>query len=149
MTNLNFPVYDFKIKSSAASDLIFDEFRKKWVALTPEEWVRQHLACYLMQDKNFPQGLIALEYQLKVNTRVKRSDIVCFNHQKEAVLLAECKAPEVSVSQKTFDQIIQYNFHFKVKYLLVSNGLNHYCCYADFAAHKVSYLKAIPDFKEL
>lgn len=149
MTELSLPAYDHKIKYEHNHPLIFDDLRKKWVACTPEEWVRQHMTHYLTGHKEYPAGLMAVEYQLKVNNRIKRCDIVCFDHQKTPVLLVECKAPSISISQKTFDQIIQYNFHFKVKYLLVTNGLQHYCCYADFASKEVRYLKAIPGFNEL
>jgi len=148
MHNLNLPSYRHKLKQDKGQDLIFDEFRRKWLKLTPEEWVRQHLAHYLVNFKHYPTGLMAIEYQLKLNQMVKRSDIVCFNHQKKVVLIGECKAPTVKISQSVFDQIIQYNFHFRSSYLLVSNGLQHYCCYVDFKNNKVNYLEDIPVFED-
>ncbi|CAM3856292.1 MULTISPECIES: type I restriction enzyme HsdR N-terminal domain-containing protein [Flavobacterium] len=147
MQQLNFPSYSFRFKNSKNKPYIFDEIRKKFVVLTPEEWVRQHVVRYLIDDKKYSKSFINVEKLVKVNGINKRYDIVVFDSKGNIFLLIECKAPEVPISQKTFDQIAQYNLVLKASYLMVTNGLNHYFCQMDFENEKYSFLSALPDFK--
>ena len=126
---------------------IFDEIRKKFIVLTPEEWVRQHVIQYLLQDRNYPKSYINVEKLIKVNGLSKRYDGIVFKPNGEIFLLIECKAPEVPISQDTFDQIARYNLELKAQYLMVTNGLNHYFCQMDFQNEKYVFLKELPDFK--
>ncbi len=147
MQVLNFPTYSFRFKSSENTIAIFDIIRKKFVVLQPEEWVRQHAIHYLMETKGYPKIRINVEKQLQVNHLKRRYDIVVFNPQGEVDILVECKAPEVSITQNTFDQIAQYNYTLKASYLMVTNGLEHYFCKTDYRNEKYSFLKDIPDFR--
>ena len=143
---LNLPSYFFKIKEENETSYIFDEIRKKYLVLTPEEWVRQHLVQFLIHEKKYPRSLIKLEGGLKLNSLQKRSDILIFNREGEKILLVECKAPSVAISQDTFDQIARYNFVHKVSHLLVSNGLQHFCCEIDYTLNSYKFLEEIPLF---
>ena len=125
---------------------IFDEIRKKFILLTPEEWVRQHVVQFLLQDKKYPKSYINVEKLIKINDLSKRYDGVVFQPNGEIFLLIECKAPEVSISQQTFDQIARYNLVLKAKYLMVTNGLNHYFCRMDFENEKYVFLKELPEY---
>lgn len=149
MEKLNLPSYSFRLKEENGKPYIFDKFRKKFLVLTPEEWVRQHFAVYLVEELNYPQNLISIEYSMKVNTLSKRGDIVAFNRKGQAVLLVECKAPSVKIDQKVFDQIATYNMQLNVPLLAVTNGLNHYCCQVDFSKKSYLFLENIPDFGSL
>ncbi len=123
--------------------------RKKYVALTSEEWVRQNFVAWLVNEKKYPAGLIAIEKELVLNDMKKRFDIVVFNSQFVPSLLVECKAPEVKITQKSFDQVARYNMTLKVKYLVVTNGMMHYCCYIDQQKGEFSFLDHVPDFDKL
>ena len=147
MQNLNFPSYTFRFKNSENKVAIFDEIRKKFVVLTPEEWVRQHVVQYLLLEKKYPKSLINVEKLVKVNGLNKRYDIVVFQPNGEIFMLIECKAPEVVISQQTFDQIARYNLKLNAQYLMVTNGLNHYFCQMDFENEKYVFLKEAPDFE--
>ena len=147
MKKLNFPVYSFRFKNSENKVAIFDEIRKKFMLLTPEEWVRQHTVQFLLQDKKFPKSYINVEKLIKINDLSKRYDVVVFQPNGEIFLLIECKAPEVPISQNTFDQIARYNLVLKAKYLMVTNGLNHYFCQMDFENEKYIFLKELPEYK--
>ena len=147
MKKLNFPVYSFRFKNSENKVAIFDEIRKKFMLLTPEEWVRQHTVQFLLQDKKFPKSYINVEKLIKFNDLSKRYDVVVFRPNGEIFLLIECKAPEVPISQNTFDQIARYNLVLKAKYLMVTNGLNHYFCQMDFENEKYIFLKELPEYK--
>jgi hypothetical protein len=148
MQKLQFPSYSFRFKNSENKIAIFDEIRKKFILLTPEEWVRQHVVQYLIQDKNYPKSYINIEKLIKVNELNKRYDIVVYQPNGELFLLIECKAPEVKISQQTFDQIARYNLVLNAKYLMVSNGLNHYFCKIDFENEKYVFLEELPNFGE-
>ena len=149
MEKLNFPLYQFSLKSKENKTFIFDAVRKKWLVLTPEEWVRQHCIHFLINQKAYPLGLIQVEKKLKVNKREKRYDIVAFNPQGSIALLVECKAPSVPITQDSFDQIAQYNFALNSDYLMVTNGLEHYFCQMDFEQKKYIFLKDFPSFKSI
>ncbi len=146
MQKLNFPSYVFRLKSNENKTLIFDIVRKKYVILTPEEWVRQHVVHFLLKEKNYPISLIALEKQLKINLRTKRTDIVVYNIQGNPEILIECKAPSIKISQTTFDQIARYNLSTKANYLMVTNGLTHYFCQIDTTIETYIFLKDIPSY---
>tara|TARA_B100000787_G_scaffold30665_2_gene20557 strand:- start:15669 stop:16109 length:441 start_codon:yes stop_codon:yes gene_type:complete len=146
MQELNFPSYAFRLKSSENKTLIFDIIRKKYVILTPEEWVRQHVVLFLMNEKKYPISLISVEKQLKINSIVKRTDIIVFNNKGTPEILIECKAPSVSISQDTFDQVARYNLTAKSSYIMVTNGLNHYFCQIDAKNETYVFLKDIPNY---
>ncbi len=145
MQKLNFPDYDFKLKQQAGRWFIFDPVRKKYYVLTPEEWVRQHVLQYLIIDKKYPLQWIAVEKELHINRTKRRFDIVVFNHEMKPEILVECKAPQVAVTQKTFDQANQYNWLIKAPYLFLTNGLKHYICRIDFMNNKYEFLKELPE----
>ena len=147
MKKLNFPTYSFRFKNSENKVSIFDEIRKKFIVLTPEEWVRQNVIQFLLQNKNYPKSYINVEKLIKVNGLSKRYDGIVFKPNGEIFLLIECKAPEVPISQDTFDQIARYNLELKAQYLMVTNGLNHYFCQMDFENETYIFLKELPDFK--
>ena len=149
MEKLNFPVFSLHIKSRENKHFIFDLVRKKWLVLTPEEWVRQHCIHYLINEKGYPLGLIQVEKKLKVNKLEKRYDIVIFNKEGAINLLVECKRTNVPITQKTFDQIAQYNLTLNSKYLMITNGLDHYYCQMDFKQKRYIFLKDLPLFKSL
>ncbi|NHM07964.1 type I restriction enzyme HsdR N-terminal domain-containing protein [Flavobacterium sp. CYK-4] len=144
MQKLNFPAYNFRFKNSENKVAIFDEIRKKFVVLTPEEWVRQHVIQYLLLEKNYPKSYINVEKILKINGLSKRYDVVVFNADGSIRLLVECKAPEVKITQNTFDQIARYNLTLQADYLMVTNGQNHYFCQMDFEQEKYKFLKELP-----
>jgi len=147
MQKLNFPAYAFRFKNSENKIAVFDEIRKKFVVLTPEEWVRQHVVQFLLTDKNYPKSYINVEKVLKINGITKRYDAVVFKPDGSIFLLIECKAPEVPISQNTFDQIARYNMTLKADYLMVTNGLNHYFCRMDFENEQYQFLRELPHFK--
>ena len=147
MQQLNFPSYSFRFKNSENKVSIFDEIRKKFIILTSEEWVRQHVVRFLLEEKKYPKSLINVEKVLKVNGLRKRYDIVVFNPDGSIFVLVECKAPEIKTAQATFDQIARYNMTLKAQYLMVTNGLNHYFCLMDFENEKYEFLKELPDYQ--
>lgn len=147
MQKLNLPYHNFKLKSSENKTLIFDKLRKKYVVLTPEEWVRQHFVQFLIQEKEYPISLIALEKQLTINTRKKRTDILVFNVAGAHEIIVECKAPSIKITQDTFDQIARYNLKLKANYLIVTNGLEHFFCKMDFEKESYIFLKDIPNYR--
>ncbi len=149
MDKLNLPTYNFRLRSVQGKKEIFDEFRKKFVVLTPEEWVRQNLLMYLHHVKGIPVGLIAIERGLTVNKLKKRTDIVVYKNDGKPCMIVECKASSVKVDQNTFEQIARYNMSLKVNYLLVSNGLTHYSCKINFNNKTFAFLEEIPDFKTI
>ncbi|MBQ0117974.1 MAG: type I restriction enzyme HsdR N-terminal domain-containing protein [Flavobacterium sp.] len=144
MQQLNFPKYTFRFKNSENKIAIFDEIRKKFVVLNPEEWVRQHVLQYLLLDKKYPKSHINVEKIVKINGQNKRYDLVVFHPDGSIFLLVECKAPEVKITQHTFDQIARYNGILQADYLMVTNGLNHYFCKLDYENQKYTFLKDIP-----
>ena len=144
MQKLNFPEYHFRFKSKENKRLIFDEIRKKFIILTPEEWVRQHVIHYLVKDKKYPASHLSVEKQLKLHDTVKRYDIVVYNRDGGIELIVECKAPTIKISQDTFDQIARYNFVLRANLLMVTNGVEHYFCKMDFEAEKYEFIKELP-----
>jgi len=145
MLKLNFPSYTFRFKKEDETTLIFDEIRKKFVVLTPEEWVRQHTVRMLMEEKGIPKSHINVEKQIILNMLKKRYDIVVFNSDGSIYLIVECKAPHIKIDQTTFDQIAQYNFVLNARYLMVTNGIAHYYCRMDFEAQRYHFLSDLPE----
>jgi len=146
MQPLNFPAYDFRFKNSENKVHIFDEIRKKFVVLHPEEWVRQHTLQFLIHQKKYPKSHINVEKQLTINSLKKRYDIVIFDTTGAITLLVECKAPTIKITQDAFDQIARYNMQLNAHYLMVTNGMDHYYCKMDYTAEKYRFLEHIPDF---
>ena len=147
MQQLNFPSCKFRFKNSENKIAIFDEIRKKFIFLTPEEWVRQHVVHFLLYSKNYPKSLINVEKQLRINGLIKRYDVVVYHPDGTINVLVECKAPSIKISQETFDQIARYNHTLKAGFLMVTNGLNHYFCQMDFELEKYTFLKDIPHYQ--
>ena len=146
MLKLNFPPYQFRFKNSENKYAIFDEIRKKFIILTPEEWVRQHVVQFLLEEKKYPKSLINVEKVLKINGLRKRYDVVVFNSDGSIFILIECKAPEIKIAQATFDQIARYNMTMNAQFLMVTNGLNHYFCQMDYENEKYTFLENLPNY---
>jgi hypothetical protein len=149
MKQLNLPGYEFSTTQKEGLTMIFDAYRRRWVKLTPEEWVRQNFIRYLVEEKHYPATLIAVEHSLKINRQVFRADAVVFSTNGQPLLVVECKAPEVKITQKVFEQIVRYNFEFQVDYLIVTNGLSHFCCKIDKGNQTYEFLKEIPEYSIL
>jgi hypothetical protein len=149
MKKLNLPQFDIKIQESNGKTEIFDALRKKYIILTPEEWVRQHFVNLLVTHYQYPKSLISLESGLKYNELQKRSDIVVYDREGKAFLLVECKSADVPLSEATFKQLSTYNFTIKSPYIAITNGLNNFCCRIDHEKGSYEYLKDLPAYKEL
>lgn len=149
MQALNLPDHGVKTKHEPEGAHIFDPVRRVWVALTPEEWVRQHVLNYLVQDVGCPLSLVAVERKLLVNKLTKRADLVVHDRSGRPVLLVECKAPGVKVDRNTFEQAARYNTVFKVPFLLMTNGLVHFCCKIDHADGRIEFLPTVPPYEQL
>ena len=147
MQQLDFPNYNFRFKNSENKLAIFDEIRKKFIILTPEEWVRQHVVHFLILEKKYPKSLINVEKSLKINGLTKRYDVVVYKNDGSILILVECKSTSVKISQTVFDQIARYNLTLNAEYLMVSNGLNHYYSKMDFENERYDFLKELPDYK--
>ena len=147
---LNLPKYQFKTRRNEnGSEEIFDPLRKKYLIKTPEEWVRLHFIQFLIFEKNYPESLISVEKGLTINKMKKRFDAVVFDNNGNPKVLIEFKAPDIKINQQVFDQISNYNTQLKVRYLIVSNGLRHYCCKFDDELKKWTFLTTIPDFQDI
>ncbi|RXP52335.1 type I restriction enzyme HsdR N-terminal domain-containing protein [Lutibacter sp. HS1-25] len=146
MQPLNLPTYKLRIKSNENKLVIFDIIRKKYVVLTPEEWVRQHLIHYLIEEKKYPISLIAVEKKVTINKLTKRTDILVFDNTGLPNIIVECKAPSVKITQATFDQIARYNLKLTSEFLIVSNGLEHFFCKMDTENECYIFLENIPNY---
>lgn len=149
MEKLNLPDYSFKIRANGINKEIFDTVRKKYVVLTPEEWVRQNFVRYLIEERKYPASLIAIEKTITVNKLKKRCDIVVYNRDRKPVILVECKASSIKISQSSFDQAARYNIALNVKYLIITNGINHYSCIVEGAKSAYVFLENIPLYNEI
>ena len=149
MQALNLPPFDAKIDTKEGKHFILDVIRRRYVALTPEEWVRQHFVHYLITYKGFPRTLMANEVQLSLNGTKKRCDTVLYKRDLTAQMIVEYKAPDVKITQAVFDQIGRYNLVLHVDYLVVSNGLSHYCCRMDYEHNSYRFLTDIPAYQAL
>ena len=146
MPHLNLPKVALKTKSVEGTIQVFDVIRKKYFVLTPEEWVRQHFIHYLNNEKNYPMGLMGVEKMVKYNALKTRADIVLYTTEGKAKMIVECKAPNVKITQDTFNQIAKYNFKLKVQFLVVTNGMQHFCCRMYYKNNSISFLDDIPIF---
>ena len=144
MKRLNFPNYEFRLKKEGQKRFIFDLIRKKYVQLSSEEWVRQNCIRFLIEDKRISKFSIAIEKEIEFNGIKKRFDIVSYSSEGKINLLVECKAPNIEINQKTFDQILIYNKILKSKYLMVTNGINHYYCKINEDRNNIKFLANFP-----
>lgn len=149
MTQLNLPSCDISLKKTDNGIMIYDRLRHKYVALTPEEWVRQHFVDYLISHKGYPGSLIVNEAGITLNNTRRRCDTVVYDRSASPLVIIEYKAPSVNISQSVFDQIVRYNMVLRARYLFVSNGLTHYCCMIDYHNRSYSFLKEIPSYSSL
>ena len=149
MIQLNLPDYPIRLSGIQKHPSIFDILRRKYVALTPEEWVRQHFIHFLINQKNYPVTLLANEIKLQVGNKTLRADSVLYDRELRPRMIVEYKAPHIPITQKVFDQISAYNMLLHVDYLVVSNGLQHYCCKMDYDNQKYLFLEDIPDYKKI
>jgi len=149
MIKLDFPEYTFRVRQAERGTEIFDIIRKKFVALTPEEWVRQHAVRFLIEERQVPSGRMNVEVALETLHLSRRADIVVFDNSGEPAAIVECKAPTVKITQDAFDQIARYNMALKASYLIVTNGLSHFCCYIDLEKQTYHFLEEIPDYRTM
>ncbi len=149
MQELNLPKYSFTIREIDGKRMIFDTIRKKLVKLTPEEWVRQNFISYLVNLKEFPASLMAVETKVNINGLSQRADIVSYNTQRKPVFVVECKAPQVKITNQVFDQVARYNIQLKTRLICVTNGLNHYCALLDKDGRNYNFLEEIPTYNQL
>jgi hypothetical protein len=149
MPPLNLPALDTRITFRDGKYVIFDPIRRKYVALTPEEWVRQHFIQYLIYVKFYPQNLLANEINLQLYGTTKRCDSIVYDIFLAPLMILEYKAPNITIKRDVFDQISRYNAALRVKFLTVSNGLTHYCCMIDYASSSYHFLRDIPVYSEL
>lgn len=149
MLSLNLPPYATKVAVRNGKNTIWDIIRRKYVALTPEEWVRQHFVHFLVEHKGYPASLLANEVALTLNGTSRRCDTVLYDRTLSPRMIIEYKAPHIPITQKVFDQICRYNLVFRVDYFIVSNGLSHYCCRMDYAHQSYQFLTDVPEYGEL
>ena len=146
MPQLNLPNTILKTKLVGGTTQVFDAVRKKYLVLTPEEWVRQHVIHYLNSEKKYPLGLMGVEQMVKYNEQSTRADIVLYTKEGKPNMIVECKAPKVKITQDAFNQIAKYNFKLRVDFLVVTNGMQHFCCAMDYENNKITFLEEIPQF---
>ena len=149
MLQLNLPQYSFRIKKQNEKLVIFDSPRKRFVALTPEEWVRQNFIRFLIEEKGYPAAYLAIEKQLNMNGMKKRCDAILYNEHAQPFLIIELKAPNVAISQATFDQVAVYNAKLKVDFFIISNGIEHFCCKVNLETARYEFFPEIPDFNQI
>jgi hypothetical protein len=149
LEKLNLPDYVFKIRTIGLNQEIFDSVRKRYIVLTPEEWVRQNFVRYLIEERKYPSSLIAIEKTITVNKLKKRCDIVVYNRDRKPAIMVECKSSSIKITQSTFDQAARYNISLNVKYLIITNGINHYSCIVEKEKSKYIFLENIPLYSEI
>lgn len=149
MNRLNLPPYEIKTRQQDGRQYILDVLRRKFIALTPEEWVRQHFIHYLINHKGYPSALLANEVELKIGQKKLRCDSVLYTRQLAPRMIMEYKSPSVQITQKTFNQIFAYNTLLHADYLVVSNGMTHYCCRIDYENKSYTFLQDMPEYKDL
>lgn len=149
MQALNLPETELKITTEDGKPRVFDVLRRRFVALTPEEWVRQQFIHYLIQYKGFPAECIGNEVSIQLNGTRKRCDSVVFGRSAEPLMIVEYKAPSIEITQKVFEQISRYNIRLRVKWLIVSNGLQHYCCQIDYESGTYQFVEDIPTYADV
>ena len=146
MPQLNLPNAVLKTKLVEGTTQVFDAVRKKYLVLTPEEWVRQHFIHYLNSEKKYPLGLMGVEQMVKYNEQSTRADIVLYTNEGKPNMIVECKGPKVKITQDAFNQIAKYNFKLRVDFLVVTNGIQHFCCSMDYESNKITFLEEIPSY---
>lgn len=146
---LNLPEYDAKVRTNALAFEIYDEFRRKWVKLTPEEWVRQNFLHYLTEHLNYPVGKIAVEFSVRYSRMIRRPDAVIYGESIQPLVIVECKAPDVNISTDVFMQALMYNKPLKANYFFLTNGLEHFVAYINKKNGKIQYLEAIPMYQNI
>ena len=149
MLQLNLPIFEPKLKKIREDIFIFDLIRKKYLLLSPEEWVRQSFLNYLINHKNYPQSLMENEAMIKLNNMTRRCDTVVYDNQLKPLVIVEYKRPDVKIDQQVFDQIVRYNIVLRVDFLIVSNGLSHFCCKMNYENQTYDFLESIPAYKDL
>ena len=149
MYSLNLPSFDAKIRKNGSLMEIYDPLRRKFIALTPEEWVRQHFVNWLISDKEYPTSLMANEAGIKLNSLTRRCDTVVYDQHLDPLMIIEYKESNISITQDVFDQVVRYNTVLKVPYIVVSNGVNHYCCKMNYEKQSYDFLTDIPNYREL
>lgn len=149
MYRLNLPQYEIKIANHNGKPAILDVLRRKYVSLTPEEWVRQHFIHFLIEHKGYPPALLANEIELQCGEKKLRCDSVLYDRTAQPCMIMEYKAPTVAITQKVFNQISVYNMLLRVDFLIVSNGMQHFCCKMDYENNSCTFLKDIPDYSEI
>lgn len=149
MLELNLPPFDIKLTKQNSDYLVFDPLRRKHIKLIPEEWVRQHFINYIISTLDYPTSLIANEIQINLNGLNKRCDTIVYNRDSTPLMIIEYKAPNIPITQEVFNQIARYNLVLRVNYLIVSNGLEHYCCYVDYENQTINYLPDIPHYEDI
>ena len=146
---INLPPYEIKLREQNGRRQIFDFLRRRYVSLTPEEWVRQHFVHFLIEQKGYPKGLLANEVEQKIGDKKLRCDTLLYNKELRPRMIIEYKAPEIAITQRVFNQITVYNFLLHVDYLIVSNGRQHYCCRMDYEKGEYTFVQDIPHYTEL
>ena len=149
MYELNLPAYDVRIRGTQEHPEIFDFLRRRYVALTPEEWVRQHFTHWLIEHKGYPKGLMGNEIEMRIGAKKLRCDSILYNKVSQPQMIIEYKAPSIKLKQQVFDQISVYNLLLRVDYLVISNGLQHYCCRMNYEQRSYEFLREIPDYMQL
>lgn len=149
MIRLNLPTFEIKLSGTKERPRIFDTLRQRYVALTPEEWVRQHFIHYLTEHKGYPAALMANEISMNIGNKRLRADSVLYDRQLHPKMIIEYKAPTIEITRKVFDQIAAYNLLLHVDYIIVSNGLQHYCCRMDYTNRRYEFMKDIPEYEKI
>lgn len=149
MLKLNIPPFQMKLSGTQERPKILDILRRKFVALTPEEWVRQHFIHFLIEHKGYPSALMANEVALSCGNKQLRADTVLYDRDLNARMIIEYKAPTIKITKRVFEQVTAYNFLLHVDYLIVSNGLTHYCCKMNYESNSYMLLTSIPDYKDI
>lgn len=149
MERLNLPPYKIRTRQTNGKMQILDILRRRFISLTPEEWVRQHFIHYLINYKSYPSALLANEVELTIGQKKLRCDSVLYSRELTPRMIIEYKAPSIQITQKTFNQIFAYNTLLHADYLVVSNGMQHYCCKIDYTTKSYSFLNDLPDYKDL
>lgn len=149
MIRLNLPSFKIKLSGTIQKPMIYDILRRKHVALTPEEWVRQHFIHYMIECKSYPTSLMANEVSLKYGSKSLRADTVLYNRSLKPIMIMEYKAPDIAITRNVFDQISAYNLLLHVDYLIMSNGMQHYCCKMDYDRRSYTFLTDIPDYPDI
>lgn len=149
MTTLNLPPFEYVLKKEGDRTFILDILRKKYLVLTPEEWVRQHFVHHLINDHHYPRSLIKIEGGLSFNRLQKRSDIVIFNREGNPWMIVECKAPDQKLRQQTLEQAAVYNHTLRASYIVITNGMTHICCSVDWKEGRTELLKELPEYDSL